>query len=198
MTAATYTHENLVRDLTARILDRIASQDPRAATALADLGLTDETRLLVRVGLVLEGDQAGPASVGRESMSLIASSLGRPFKENPPASTIASGDLVLLAVGLEDARSGGKALPVRLEKQLQALGRSGAMAVLAFDQFNAWPQAMRQKVAAVIQKHPCPRLFCFFGNDPAFGAGARLPLLDGCQALDVGGQAPAATRKMGM
>lgn len=198
MTAATYTHEHLVRDLTARILDRLASQDPRATGALDALGLANETRLMVQVGLVLVGNQAEPASIGRESLALIGEKLERPVKENPSASAIASGDMVLLSVGLEDALSGGKALVARLEKQLQALGRSGAIGVVALDQFNAWPQAQRQKIAAVVQKHPCPRVFCFFGSDPSYPSAPRLSLLDGCQELDVGTETPSCRRRMGM
>ncbi len=198
MTAATYSHEHLVRDLTARILDRLASQDSRATEALEALGLTHEDRLSVGAGLVLVGNQAEPASVGRESLGLIAEQFGRPIKENPPASAIAAGDLVLLSIGMEEASTGGKALLTRLEKQLQALGRSGAMAVVAFDQFNAWPQAVRQKAAAVLQKHPCPRLFCFFGHDPKHPQPSRLPLLDSCKEGDVGVEAPACRRRIGM
>lgn len=196
MTAATYTHDHLVRDLCARILDRLASQDPKATKALQDMGLCQEDRLSVQVGLVLVGDGAQATQIGKESMERIGEHLGRPVKHNPPASAIAAGDLVVLSVDLDTASNGGKALLTRLERQLQALGHSGAMAVLAFEKFNAWPLPMRQKAAALIQKHPSPRLFCFFGKD-LDASSQRVPLFDACQELDVG-QEPARIRRMGM
>ena len=196
MTAATYTHDHLVRDLCARILDRLASQDPRATQALEDMGLSSEPRLSVEVGLVLAGNGAEATRVGQESLNRIGEYLDRPVKENPPASAITSGDLVVLSVDAQAASGKSKALVTRLERQLQAVGHSGAIAVLAFEGFNAWPQAVRQKVAGVVQKNPSPRLFCFFGKDPSLPS-PRIPLLDSCQELDVGSE-PTHIRRLGM
>lgn len=196
MTAATYTHDHLVRDLCARILDRLASQDARATQALEKMNLEEEPRLSVQTGLVLVSDGAAATRIGLESLEKIGEHLGREVKENPPASAISSGDLVVLSVDAAVASSGGKALLTRLERQLQALGHSGAMGVLAFEQFNAWPQAMRQKVATLVQKNPSPRLFCYFGKDPSIPS-QKIPLLESCQELVVGNE-PVRVRRVGM
>lgn len=194
MIAATFTREHLVRDLVARMLDRLSSQSPRAADILDEMGLSGQPRLAAGEGLVLQGPAADPAGLARQALEAIGQGLGRSVKENPPATDIRAGDLVLLRVGPDEAAGNGKALCARLDRQLQALGRSGALAALAFQDIDAWPVPSRQKILGVLHKHACPRLFACHGlSAPA--ASPTPPWLDKCQRVAIGEESPGLRRR---
>jgi len=166
MSSLTYARDHVVRDLTSRVLDRLASQEPKqVATAVEALGLSGEARLSVHAGLLLEGVANEALGINEEALRLVAEHLDREVKTNPSVAAISTKDLVLIHVDAAMAQQGGKALETKLEKQLKAVEFTGAIATVVLDQVDHWPEAVRTKVIGVLLKHQHPRLFTTLGTD---------------------------------
>ncbi len=166
MSTVTYTHDHLVRDLAARILDRLSSQEPqRVAQAIEALGLASEPRLGVQAGLLLNSAHDQAAAINREALTLVGDQLNRSVKENPGVTAIETKDLVLVVLNAEIATQAGKALETKLDKQLKAVEHTGAIAVVVLEQVQEWPSAIRAKVSATLAKHQHPRLFTTLSVD---------------------------------
>lgn len=190
MSAATYTHDHLVRDLTARILDRLASQAPsRVPPVLDALDLRTMPRLAAQAGVAVAG--ADVHAIAREALDTIGQHLGHPVKENPPATAIQAGDLVLLALGKDGVDANPKGAEARLANQLKALDRSGAIAAVALDGFDAWSAPARAKISALLAR-PHPRLFVAIGRTPGVEPCAWVQR---CVAVDVEHHEPVPCRK---
>lgn len=172
MSTVTFAHDHVVRDLAARILDRLASQEPKpVAEAVRALGLTEEARLSVHEGLLLNGDAGEALAINREALALVAGELGRPIKENPSITAIETKDLVLIALSPALLQEAGKALETKVDKQLKAAEFTGAIAVVVFEGVDQWPEAIRSKMTALLHRHQHPRLFTTLG----IAAGTSLP-----------------------
>lgn len=198
MTTSSLSHEHLARDLSARVLDRLASQEPaRVAMALEEQSLTHEPRLLVGAGMILEGFASQASALSQTALNLVASALQCSLKINPAASAIAQKDLVLLSPGLEEAHSNAKALEARLGCQIKAIAHSGAIGVVALDQFNGWPAGVRQRVTSLLSQAQHPRVFLIFGQAPSFPALGASPFLAKCTTFSVAQEpSPVLARRL--
>lgn len=172
MSTVTFAHDHVVRDLAARILDRLASQEPKpVAEAVRALGLAEESRLSVHEGLLLNSDAGEALAINREALALVAGQLDRPIKENPSVAAIETKDLVLITLSPAILQEAGKALETKLDKQLKAAEFTGAIAVVVFEGVDQWPEPIRLKMTTLLHRHQHPRLFTTMG----IAAGATLP-----------------------
>lgn len=167
MSTVTIAHEHLVRDLVSRVLERLASQEPKqVALAVEALGMGGEARLNVLGGLLLNCAGDEPLAINREALSVVSSHVDRPVKENPSVAAITTKDLVLISVSAENARDAGKALETKLDKQLKAIEYTGAIGMVVLERVAEWPEPVRAKVGALLAKHQHPRLFTTVGSVP--------------------------------
>ena len=194
MSTATFSHEHLVRDLTARVLDRLASQEPaRIPPVLEALDLTHMDRLAAIGGVAIQG--GCPHELSREALDLVAHHLEHEVKTNPSATAIHNGDLVLIAIGREDVEANLKGVVNRLGNQLKAVEHSSAILALALEGFDEWPKAAQSKISGLVGRHPHPRIFLTIGQAP----GAAPSPLFKCVSVEIGEEsAPCRRRSMTM
>ena len=195
MSATTYTHDHLVRDLIARILDRLASQAPtKIPPVLEALELKDMPRLAAPAGVSIQG--SCPHAIGRQALETVAQHLGWPLKENPSAGAIENGDLVLITLTQQNVEANLKAAESRLNNQLKAVDRTSAIAAVSLEDFDAWSNVAKAKVAGVIGRHPHPRVFLTVSRAPDVTPSA---FVQRCMAVDVGEESvPCRRRAMAM
>jgi len=166
MSTVTFAHDHLVSDLTVRILDRLASQEPQLVDQAVDaLSLRSQERLSVHAGLLLEAQTGEPSAINRKALETVAKQLEREVNENPSVTAISNKDLVLITLDKAAVEQAGKAVETKLEKQLKAIEFTGAIGALVLEDFNTWSVACRAKIAAVLDKHQHPRLFSSIGID---------------------------------
>lgn len=195
MSTPTYSHTHLVRDLTARILDRLASQSPsRIPPVLEALELNEMPRLAALSGVSIQGDC--PHGLAREALETIAQHLEHEFKENPPATAIQNGDLVLITLRKPDVEANLKGVENRLTNQLKAIERTSAIGALTLEGFDEWSSAAKAKLSAVIARHQHPRVFMTISRSADVAPSA---FVQRCLAVDVGEEpVPCRRRSLAM
>ena len=191
MSATTYTHDHLVRDLIARILDRLASQAPtKIPPVLEALELKDMPRLAAPAGVSIQG--SCPHAIGRQALETVAQHLGWPLKENPSAGAIENGDLVLITLTQQTVEANLKAAESRLGNQLKAVERTSAIAAVSLEDFDAWSNVAKAKIAAVIGRHQHPRVFMTISRASDVAPSA---FVQRCVALEVGEEITPCRRR---
>lgn len=195
MSATTYTHDHLVRDLVARILDRLASQAPtKIPPVLEALELKEMPRLAAPSGVSIQG--SCPHAIARQALETVSQHLAHALKENPSAGAIENGDLVLLTLTKQDVEANLKASESRLGNQLKAVERTSAIAAVSVEDFDAWSPAAKTKIAAVFGRHQHPRVFMTVSRAQGF---APSSFVQRCMAVDVGEESvPCRRRAMAM
>lgn len=191
MSATTYTHDHLVRDLTARVLDRLASQAPKEVPPVLEaLELKDMPRLAVSAGLSIQG--SCPHAIARQALSTVAERMGHELKENPSAGAIAHGDLVLVALRKDEVEANLKASENRLGNQLKAIERTGAIAAITLEDFDSWAAGAKAKISGLISRYQNPRVFLTISRAPDV---APSPFVQRCLAVDVGEEVTPCRRR---